>query len=293
MSNKSVESACESFFARLDHTNVAAETVLNRDNDKDWLETFVLRALDRIGAAEYHRERIRELTGDIDVMRHALNKPSPDAAPIGSGASRRTEVSWSPREVAYEMDAFLSAVRSATDFSASLLARYIRGVGSVRSITKLLKHAENIPAPLGPLLLKWKNWVEFIKEYRDQYVHYQTLRGTVSVRVETKEGAKASAVRPFVVAETVGSGKPDTRATREYEHVCPEGIIEVSTTMHARDVDSRQEPTSHEIRFAPAPGYVTLDEFATKHLGELQQFFIAVLEAAGGLEFRLVKMRNK
>jgi len=80
-------------------------------------------------------------------------------------------------KIAYELDAFLAAARGCIDFIAGMLSLHLKGMSRRTSITSLLERAERHPtASFSRLLTRWKDWIELVKEYRDECIHYRAIR---------------------------------------------------------------------------------------------------------------------
>jgi hypothetical protein len=80
------------------------------------------------------------------------------------------------------------------------------------SITSLLERAEREPvASFSSLLTRWKEWIELLKEYRDECIHYRAIEATGGFKVDVKDGEKILTIIPVLVPEGV---LPDQRAER-------------------------------------------------------------------------------
>jgi len=118
-------------------------------------------------------------------------------------------------EIAFELDAFLAASRSCIDFISGMLALHIKGMNRRTSITSLLQMANKNPvAPFSGLLIKWQKWIEQLKEYRDECVHYQTIYMSGDFEIESRHGKKVTTVIPVLVPKEILPDKPTTRTGR-------------------------------------------------------------------------------
>ena len=112
-------------------------------------------------------------------------------------------------EIAYELDAFLAAARGCIDFIAGMLSLHLRGMSHRTSITGLLKRAEREPAAsLSSLLMRWKEWIALLKEYRDECIHYRAIEATGGFKVDVRDGEKILTIIPVLVPEVVPPDKP-------------------------------------------------------------------------------------
>jgi hypothetical protein len=119
-------------------------------------------------------------------------------------------------EHSFDLTSFLAAATAAIDFGGTGLALHL-GMNRGTSITNLLKGQAKMTQPPFAFLSSWVPWIEDLKKYRDECVHYRTLRaysGYVAVRTK---GSTAYATMPFVVPQQVRQDKVDTRMSRAFE----------------------------------------------------------------------------
>jgi hypothetical protein len=79
------------------------------------------------------------------------------------------------QEIAFEIDAFLAAARAAIDFGGTIVALHL-GMHGRTSITRVLESIKKAPKSFFALLLAWTAWIEILKRFRDECVHYRALR---------------------------------------------------------------------------------------------------------------------
>lgn len=177
----------------LDNAPVGTPGAFFRDDlGKQWMESCIIRAIGKLKGAEYHHtniesevQELRERAADAAKSLNEQNKS--DNGTLGANAPYTMLSRGEQDEIAYELDAFLAAARSCIDFISGMLALHIKGMHRRTSITSLLKTATADPTgPFSGLLTKWREWIELLKEYRDECVHYRTIHMTGGTRSSRK-----------------------------------------------------------------------------------------------------------
>ena len=260
------------FLRALDDASPGAGSILKDQTSKDWMETSVLRTLARLDAAAYHQANIERLvrTGIDTVAEHAGATTHSAGAELASEI--RTARIFSVLEIGFEIEAFLAAARSCVDFGGSILALHL-GMNRRTSITKILDFVKGKASPPFGFLLPLAPWIESVKEYRDECVHYRTLRMLTGYETIRRNGVLASAIRPLVIPEEPGKDRPDTRLMRMLgpENELPVGLdrSESSGSVSRNGVLLSFE---HLIQYEPASGYVRVEDFSGKNLARLCEF---------------------
>jgi hypothetical protein len=151
---------------------------------RQWMESCIIRAVKKLQAAEYHHAKIHS---EIQELRKAARR----AARSFKSTQGKMFTRADKDQIAFELDAFLAATRACVDFVSAMLALHIKGMNRRTGSTRLLKKAETDPtAPFSRLLKKWKKWIEEIKEYRDECIHYQTLYMSGGYEIESRGGKR-------------------------------------------------------------------------------------------------------
>ena len=136
--------------------------------------------------------------------------------------------------------------------------------------------------------------IELMKNYRDTFTHYRTVRGSVGESVKSDGGKVSSAVRPFVIREAPGKDKPDTRASRMMTAGdVPEGVAEMSVLGSISKADGSTEVLRHEHSFEAGAGFVSAEDFCDAHLVNLDAFFVDAIQKMQGFGFSLQKIPSK
>ena len=281
MTSKDVYNSAEKFLKTLDAAPTGGGTVLRDQSSKDWMETSVLRALAKLDAAAYHcatvarlvesaHEKAKTIAGPLELP------PSPKLKPTKMSVSG----TFSVQEIAFEIDAFLAASRASIDFGGSVLALHL-GMNRRTSISKVLEFLTKTPKPPFAFLLAWTSWIESLKTYRDECVHYRALRTQTGYEAVRRQGVLAIAILPFVIPKVIGQDQPDTRAERfglYRDHAHPEGLDKHESWGEVTMDDRTTQVLEHSITYSPANGYVRVEEFCAEHLDNLREFLASVFE---------------
>ncbi len=147
MTEADVYKASEAFPNALETAPLGSSTVLKDQTSKDWIETSVLRAIGKLGAAAYHAANVSELVQGTS-NRAAESAARIEKEDLGETTTVRVGGRFPILEVAYEVDAFLAAARAGIDFGGTVLALHL-GMNRRTSITDLLKAREAPALRLG------------------------------------------------------------------------------------------------------------------------------------------------
>jgi hypothetical protein len=245
---------------------VDASALFRDELGRQWMRSCIARAIRKLQAAEYHCENLR---AKIQSYREL--------------AEQSTQVNgiaafYEQEEIAYELDAFLAAARGCIDFISAMLSLHLRGMSRRASITTLLKRAENEPtAAFSSLLTRWKQWIELLKEYRDECVHYRAIEATGDYKVTVVDGERILTIIPILVPERVQPDKPSGgmpgagRFLAEvHQSVGIRGVppcgAEGPLTKDAQKLMAMMEPIEE------GHGYIRVERFCQQHLETLHQF---------------------
>jgi hypothetical protein len=289
-----VYSSAENFLKALDAVPTGDGTVLKDQASKDWMETSVLRALAKLDAAAYHCSTVARLVESAHEKAKTISGPV-ELPP--SSKLKRTKMSaagtFSVQEIAFEIDSFLAATRASIDFGGTVLALHL-GMNRRTSISKVLEFVTKAAKPPFAFLLAWKSWIESLKTYRDECVHYRALRTQTGYEAVQRKGLFAVAILPFVIPKVIGQDQPDTRAQRfglYRDHALPEGLDKQESLGEITMDDGTTRVMEHSICYSPANGYVRVEVFCAQHLDKLREFLVSVLEECLAAKFTLQRLK--
>ena len=268
--------AADGFLQALDAAPIGTQSILKDQTIKDWIETSLHRALKRLDAAQYHAAKVAHLVEQLN--KKATEHASKLKVPKNPKVTVHITSTSSMDEIAFEVDAFLAAARSCLDFAANILARHL-GMHPKTSISDILGALKKAKQPAFPFLTTWQPWIDRLKKYRDECVHYRTLRAQAGHEAVYKEGSIAQTSIPVVLREEIGKDEPDTRAMRMFaaDADLPVGLDRTESWGGATFPDGTDYMFQHEISYETAPGYIHVEKFCEQHLAQLQQFLVELL----------------
>jgi len=283
---------CVNTFEKADHAlqalfeaPVGASGALFRDQlGKQWMQSCITRAVRKLKAAEYHCANI-----DAEIQRSGrLAEQSAQTSKMTHGGMA---VFGEKETIAYELDAFLAASRGCIDFIAGMLSLHLRGMRRRTSISRLLERAEREPtASFSSLLTKWKEWIELVKEYRDECIHYRAIEATGGFKIDVKDGEKILTVIPVLVPEGIPPDKPTIGIpgagrflTEIHQSV---GIVGVPPLAAGPLSESAKRAMEMMEPIQEGNGYIRVERFCQQHLERLHQFVCESFDEVLMLKFQ-------
>jgi hypothetical protein len=264
---------------------VGASGALFKDEiGKQWMRSCIIRAIRKLQGAEYHCANI-----DAEIQR---SRELAEQGAQTSGMTRGGMLLFGENEkIAYELDAFLAAARGCIDFIAGMLSLHLQGMSRRTSITRLLERAEREPAAsFSSLLTRWKDWIELVKEYRDECIHYRAIEATGGTKFDVKDGEKISTIIPVLVPERVLPDKPTSSnpgagkfLAAIHQFVGIAGVpphTEGPLSESAKKVVEMMEPIQE------GNGYIRVELFCQQHLERLHQFVSESFDEVLTLKFQ-------
>jgi len=169
------------------------------------------------------------------------------------------------------------------------MGKYIRGFHDIRSIKTLLKATVSDPsAPFFHFFQEWRDWVVFVKSYRDDLVHHRTLRGSVKVSTRGSADTLHSDIKPFYVPDRPPDKRmPDTRGSRLLEAHHPTGTCERRITEGICRSDGKSAIVRADLTFLPADGYKPIKDLSRDQVNQLEGFAQGALVEMSRLNFCL------
>jgi hypothetical protein len=263
---------------------VGASGALFRDEfEMQWMQSCIIRAVRKLKAAEYHCANI---DAEIQLSRELAEQSAQTSGMTSGGMLMLGE----KEKIAYELDAFLAAARGCIDFIAGMLSLHLR-MDRKTSITKLLKRAEREPAAsFSSLLTRRKEWIELVKEYRDECIHYRAIEATGGFQLDVKDGEKILTIIPVLVPVSVPPDKP-TRGnpgasrflTGIHHFVGIAGVpphVDGPLSASAEKIVEMMEPIQD------GNGYIRVELFCQQHLETLHQFVSESFDEVLTLKFQ-------
>lgn len=161
----------------LDDVAVGRQTIFRKKQSKSDLETAAWKLDHKLRAVSYHAENLTSL---VDSARARLRSGRPTTMP--KGATATSEVVLRDDRVPFEIEAFFGAGRSALDYFAQIVSRYVRGrdFSSMRKLGEFAVKSKNTAALWTYLALQWGDWLAAFIDYRDDLIHYVVSKTAAS-----------------------------------------------------------------------------------------------------------------
>lgn len=279
------------YLERMDRVNPGPHNIFRTTQSKIDLETKVWHFFYKLEGAIYHYERVKDISQKVRQRLGSM----PDLRNDNKRRQAKTQyyIEYQDRRILFEIDAFLAAARSALDFIASVISRYIRGTNFDR-FKKAVKNLENSYDPIASLVQNaWVEWVEDLIDYRDHLTHRGVLSPTASSYIEVSEPKSSNAELqevigkiPFeqgkpVIFPMLQKPNPMARLTRleilglDKEEI-PYGVNKIEENVEISSDRGRARKTA--VRYELAPGFVEAEDFCKQYLEKLLDFCLVMFK---------------
>lgn len=279
------------YLERMDRVNPGPHNVFRETQSKIDLETKVWHFFHKLEGAIYHYERVKDISQKVRQRLSSM----PDLRNDNKRRQAKTQyyIEYQDRRILFEIDALLAAARSALDFIASVISRYIRGTNFDR-FKKAVKKLENSYDPIASLVQNaWVDWVEDLIDYRDHLTHRGVLAPTASSYIEVSEPESSNTELqgvigkiPFeqgkpVIFPMLRKPNPRARLTRleilglDKEEI-PYGVNKIEENVEISSDRGRVRKTA--VRYELAPGFVEAEDFCKQYLEKLLDFCLVMFK---------------
>jgi hypothetical protein len=286
------------YLERMDRINPGPYNIFRTAQSKIDLETKVWHFFHKLEAATYHYERV------IDISQQARQKLNSIPDLRNDKETRQAKIQfrleYQDSRIRFEIDAFLAAARSALDFIASVISRYIRGTNFDR-FRGVVKKLESSSDPIASVVQNaWVDWIEDLIDYRDYLIHRGVLSPTTSSHIEVSEPESSNAELQEIIEKLpLEQGKPiifpmllrpapGTRLTRFEilgldQEDSPYGV---NKTVESVEISSdRGKIGKTVVRYELAPGFVEAGDFCKEYLEKLLDFCFVMFRSISNNEF--------
>ncbi len=282
---KDVADCLEVLFKSLDRAKLAPETILKSEAQRERYESILMFAFRKLQAARYHRLRVDKL---IELQQKEMIRLQASSEPKGAGlqdASTTVRISRSANEFAFELCAFLAAVRSGVDFLVTACAQHIKEAPDATSIKTLFKLIDNgKKGPILEVIAEDIEWLTWLRDYRDYLVHRLVIQTSSGGQVQWKDGKAATTSYPVVVPSKTPINVPDTRRARTFDE--PESHFTVATLdAYIADASGKKRLLEHRVKIEPADGYIRIENLLKRELAAFESFFVRIVEVLTELDF--------
>ncbi len=270
----------------LDSADLGIESAFHKQWDKETWETRLSSIVRKERACNYHLDNVRRLIADsrATVSNRLKSPPSRDAQnQIGK---RGIVISTDEDGCAFELSAFLAAIKSGLDFLAILCFRHIKGVDG-DSIKTLLKVAPFKSSSLLDLFHANTVWLNTVRDYRHPLVHRLSHRITSGGVFSELGGVESRTLFPIVVPVKPPDNPPDTRRSRACCDAMDglEGLIHLERTGTVTSPDGVTKTIQHEVETQISSGYEPIDDFMIRNLERFCEFTVAIVQTIAQTAF--------
>jgi hypothetical protein len=255
-------------------------------------------------AARYHTDNVSRLLEKdraqaeklLDSVGHpATDLPDeipPEMARKLSAATVRASIVQDALPYAFELSAFLQALRSSLDFLATVCIRHLSDKSRDSVATLLGLATKGASGPIVDQVAQHLEWLTQLRDYRDRLVHRLLLQPRVGAEAASSGGRRRVVHYPVVVPKATPQFIPDTREARMLrdEHGgAPEGLTVLEREGWVESSDGRSECHEFSGMALPNTDYIGIDAFMAQNLASFEAFVGDVLRQLADLNFGMVR----
>jgi hypothetical protein len=311
INNEQFKDPIDGYLNLLDGVSFGEGMFFKDKSQKDDLETKVWHFLHKIDAARYHESMVKNIAENMkDKLRDFMQKDEEKAYQTQSESTFEVE----DKEILFEVDAFFTASRSALDFLASILSRYIKGkeTDKIRGCVKFFEKDSNSSEVKRITLDMWNSWGQDLIDYRDYLVHNGALNPPKAIvtKVIRNQNISNSMLKEIAILEDTMNKqilkrgkeyivfplpkKPNkklriTRMNKRFERETsgmPEGFSKEeyggSIQIGEEKIDSRR------VRYVLDSRYLEADELCSKYCNYLLAFCYEIFNELLKVNFRFL-----
>ena len=194
------------------------------------------------------------------------------------------KISRTADHYAYELSAFLEALKSSIDFLAVACSPHLTGINpnGIRTLIRLVKKGET-----GAIFNEVKRnleWLERLRSYRHHVVHRRILSTSSGYEKRVTGDIANTVIYPVIIPESPPPYVPDTRMRRAMEETF--SLDSSWSEVRVKTADGKERIISHSFAYHPPAGFVAIDDFMESHLNSFENFFTEIVHALSGLDFK-------
>jgi len=275
----------DNLLENLDKSKFTKNSIFSSLDDKIAFETKLLSAFQKYNAALYHKTNIlRLIQEDTDKI---ITPTSKSSKQLPHGAKLTTNVSFTAEHYAFELTAFLAALRSSLDFLCWAAASFYPMYNGIRKSSKVIEMVEK-KKMAGPLFDEVKNNISDLKyliEYRDNIIHRCILCTIAGGESHTIGDITKSICYPVLIPVSPPVFIPDTRLIRSNIDA-KKGLKTVRTEIYQDTSTHKKEIVDIDIKIDPIKGYISIEDFIQEQLSSFEIFFAQVIRRLNALDFK-------
>jgi len=273
----------DKYFKRLDNVPISPTGMFTSESDKERYETFFMYAFRKYLAAIYHYENVR---GFIKADEANAQKILPPNLEKYQASKMVMKISRNADHYAYELSAFLEALKSSVDFLSAACSPHLPGI-ELDGIGTLIKLV-NKRSKTGPIFDEVKRnlkWIERLRSYRHHVVHRRIISTSSGYEKRVVEDVAKTVVHPVIIPESPPSYVPDTRMRRAMK----EETFSFDSSwseVRVKTADGKEKNLYHSFAYYPPADFVAIEDFMESHLNSFEKFFTEIVHALSSLDFR-------
>ncbi len=276
--------ALDEYFNMLDEAIIGEGSLFSKREDKGFYETKCMYAFRKYRGAFYHFVNVKRLIKNDAKQYQKLVKPDKLPEPLKE-ATFEVRVWGSANEYAYELSAFLDAIKSSMDFLVKVLGIHTKGARNLRGISTLIHRVEKgSKNGVFDLIKRYYEWIRKLREYRARLIHVRTFTCSTGYESITTRDKTEKLKIPVIIPEVPPPFALDTRESRYAEDEI-KGFERSERRFIVKTGDTTPAAEKLDKVYKVLPGYVDLKEFMEETLTTFEDFFCDFINFLKSLEF--------
>jgi len=272
----------DEYFKKLDTAPILPTGMFTSEGDKERYETLFMYAFRKYRAAIYHYENVKNFIKADEANAQKLLSPELENSQASKIVMR---VSRTADHYAYELSAFLEALKSSVDFLATACTSHLPDIkfDSLKTLIRLVKKRHRT----GPIFDEVKRnleWLERLRSYRHHVVHRRIISTSSGYERRVIEGIAKTAIHPVIIPESPPPYIPDTRRRRAMEESL--GFDSSWKEVRVNVVNGKEKILNYSFSYHPPDGFTAIEDFMESHLNSFKKFFTEIIHTLSGLNFR-------
>ncbi len=263
-------------FERLDNAPITPEGMFSSEDKKERYETAFMYSFRKHQAACYHYENVQRFIEEARIKAQKLEGLK--------NTNIVMEVARTAEHYAYELSAFLEALKSSIDFLAIACSPYLTGI-EIRSISTLMRLVQKKrKGPIFDEIIRNLDWIESLRSYRHHVVHRRIISTSNGYEKINLGGITKTIIHPIIIPKSPPPYVPDTRKIRAYE--ASVGLDYFWSELRANSDDGSDLVQNYNKADNLSHDFVVIEEFMKKHLNSFKGFFTGIISTISDLDFK-------
>jgi len=272
----------DELFAALDGMEVSPACIFKNGQEKEQYESLLTFGFRKLQAAKYHLLNVHRLLAkaieesahvEREFTRHLNEQPST----LGKRGLARLSTQISAHDYAFELAAFLAAIKSGVDFIAAAASRHLPGTTADSIRTPLRLVSKGFRGPILNEVAESHDWLTGLREYRHHLVHRLVITLSRGWEVSMTEQGSTRAPYPVVVPVRPPKHVLDTRRERMMNSASPLGLTVTKSTSWITESDGSRRMVSNIVNADPSPGFMRIEDFMKTHIDAFEEFFLRMV----------------